>query len=394
MKPLFTSLALAICFLMATLSFGQQYETVVLNFEKSYFGENQPLPAGKYWMMTGVVNEEVPYMEVQLFPGKGRNSKPIYETLWKRSLNKTSPDFSIPVNFKLRSGNNYDILINYYRELSTTERGKLEQTLFNAMNNYVDQSFQAAKKKVKLSSNYRQIINDLNSIVKDGLSLYRSRTLIEFDGFSDIVKNQLKKLEGTKLKKGKNVDAESEGGRTGRIDYRTQLMDELKKQLQFEVIQYLNTDLYILVDDKLIENYPTEKLRSTLAIDAGYGGAIFTFDSEEFNYGSAPFIGLALPFGREGISKPFWNRTSISIGAFLLNFKDTDKNVVSGPIIKRPSYVGLGYRVWRFVKINAGATFLENPDTAGTIPGLEKRVEIRPMIGVSAQINFWLDFAK
>jgi hypothetical protein len=55
----------------------------------------------------------------------------------------------------------------------------------------------------------------------------------------------------------------------------------------------------------------------------------------------------------------------------------------------------LGYRPLRFIRINAGAAFLENPSTAGgSIQGLENRVNIRPFIGVSAELQFWMDFAK
>ena len=121
--------------------------------------------------------------------------------------------------------------------------------------------------------------------------------------------------------------------------------------------------------------------------------AIFNFKGDNFNYGSAPYLGISMPFGREGVTKPFWSNLSISAGAFILDFKDVDDKKVTGPIFKRPTYLGMGYKVYKFIKLNAAVAFLEDADQAG-VTGFKNSVEFRPMIGLSAEFNFWMDLAK
>jgi hypothetical protein len=53
-----------ICFvlLFAGINAHAQYATLVLNYEKSCFGENEPLPAMKFFVVTGVANADIPYV--------------------------------------------------------------------------------------------------------------------------------------------------------------------------------------------------------------------------------------------------------------------------------------------------------------------------------------------
>ncbi len=372
-----------------------QYQTVLLNYEKSSFGENEPLPAHKYFMLSGVVSQNIPMVEIKIYSSKGKEDRdPIFETEWKRDYANNSPGFNIPINYKLREGKAYDILVNFYREVTERELAKLQNDLFKSLDGYVDQSFTASKRKMKLVKNYRQVMNDLNSIVLDGMSLYKNRTQIRFVGFSDLVKFKLKNIQDTKLRKGKKLGLGTDST-SARLSYRDQLIQNLKDQMHHELQQYLNGEVYVLADDKFIDDYPTENLKDFVALNVGYGAALMNDDPDNFNYAAAPYLGISFPFGKEGISSKFWSRTSVSIGAMLQStIEDTNGDEVTGPIFKVPVYAGLGYRVYRFIRLNAGVTFLEDPSTAGTISGLENRVEIKPFVGLSAEFNFWIELAK
>jgi len=110
--------------------------------------------------------------------------------------------------------------------------------------------------------------------------------------------------------------------------------------------------------------------------------------------GASPFVGFAFPLSKRSSQSKILNNLSINLGVFLLDFQGANNTVVSGPIFKRPTYVGLSYKIFRFVNFNVGATFLEDATTAGQLSGIEKRVYIRPFIGVSAQVDLWVDFSK
>lgn len=369
-----------------------QYETVLLNYEKSYFGENQPLPADKYFIVNGTIRPDVHYVEINIFSPKGKDNRaPLLTNFWKRDFNNTAPVFNLPVNYKLQEGKDYDILFNFYRTITSKERAKLSFNIFQTLDAYVDQSFNFSNKKLKLLRNNKQTINDLNQIVERGMSLYRSRTLATFPGFSDMVKLKLEQIEGIKLKKAEIVAMANDSTGSAGSGMRGQLIQELKQILHQEAAPYLNAEIYVLLDDKFIDNYPTESVRNAyfLAPHFGYGGVVYNASSDEFNYGSNMYAGLSVPLAKRS-KNAFLSNTSISFGAFLGNFKDDNGNKISGPLFKVPTYVSLGYRPFGFFRIQAGAAFLENTSGA-VISGFDKKVEVRPFIGISAELNVWFN---
>ncbi len=372
-----------------------QYETVLLNYEKSYFGENQPLPAEKYFIINGTIRPDVHYVEIQLFSAKGKaDRKPLETNFWKRDFNNSTPAFNLPVNYKLKEGKDYDILLNFFRTITEKERAKLTRDIFGTLDAYVDQSFNMSNKKLKLLRNNRQVINDMNEIVERGMSLYRSRTLATFPGFSDMVKLKLEQIEGIKLKKAEKMEMETDT--TGaRMNLRSKLIKELKYILHKESAPYLNAEIYVLLDDKYIDNYPTETIRNAyyLAPHFGYGGVAFNTNPDEFSYDSDMYVGLSVPLAKRSKNK-FLSNTSISFGAFISNFEDGDGNKISGPLFKIPTYVSLGYRPFGFFRIQAGVAFLEDASTAGTVSGFEDKVEIRPFVGISAELNVWFNLSN
>lgn len=378
MKKIFS---FTFAFFIITFSTFGQYETLVLNYEKSCFGENEALPAQKNFIITGVANNNIPFVEVNIYSSKGiENSSPIYSTFWKRDLNSKSLNFNVPINFNLREGKEYDVLIRYFRQTTAPERDSLQKSMHRMLDAYVDQAFKISDKELGLVNSSRQTINDLNKIVLTGLSNYRTRTSIQFTSFSDIVKLKLKQLDDLKLSKGSD---DNEKG--SRLSYRTQMLNELKAILKTEINQYLTPDLSIMVDDKYINDYPTEKLQNYLPVNVGYGGAVLNSDFNNFNYAASPYVGLSIPFGKEGGSA-FWSRSSLSVGAFLSNVTDQNNVEYSGPIFKIPVYASLGYRAYRFVRINAGATFLEDVSN--------NNLSIVPFVGISAEFNVSINLAK
>ncbi len=380
----------------AITSLDAQYETVLLNYKKSYFGENQPLPADKYFIVHGGIRTDVQYVELEIYSPKGKDDRsPLFTNFWKREFNNTEAAFNLPVNYKLREGKDYDYLFRFYRTISSRERANLTLNIFQTLDAYVDQSFSYSDKKMKLMRNNRQTINDLNQIVDRGMSLYRSRTLSTFPGYSDMVKLKLEQIEGIKLKKAEKMEITSDT-LGSRMTMRTQLIDELKAILHSEVVPYLNAELYVLLDDKFIDNYPTEKVRDAyyLAPHFGYGGVAISTKADEFTYGSNMFAGLSVPLSKKS-KNAFLSNSSISFGAFLGNFNDDNGNTISGPLFKVPTYVSYGYRPFSFFRIQAGAAFLENTTPGGgNIPGFDKKVEVRPFVGIAAELNVWFNMKK
>lgn len=359
-----------------------QYKTMILNYEKSSFGENEPLPTNKNFIINGVVNSNIAYVDVRIFSKKGMDDEMIFSTFWKRDLNSQSLNFNLPINFHLREGREYDFFIQYFRETSEEERKKLEENLNSTLAAYIQQAFEISDKELELVNGSKKTLNDLNKIVTTGLTNYRTRTAVQFSEFSDIVKMKLKQMDDLKLKDG----VADKNDRAMRLTFKNKIISELQVLLSRELEQYINNDLYILADDKYIDDYPTEETQNYLPLNIGYGGALLSTDFSNFNYGAAPYIGLSIPFGKEGGRSVFWSKTSLSVGAFITNLEDQGNVEYTGPIFKIPVYAGLGYRAYRFIRVNAGATFLENTTT--------NSLSIVPFVGLSAEFNISVKLAK
>ncbi len=124
-------------------------------------------------------------------------------------------------------------------------------------------------------------------------------------------------------------------------------------------------------------------------------GTYLDGDIDNFSYGAAPKVGLVFPLGNSAFTNQFWSRTAIVAGIYLDDFEDEFDNNISGPVVGKPIYAGLGYNIFRFVRLNAGISVLEDKKTVGgNLSTLENRVFVRPFISLTADINLWMDLAK
>jgi len=368
-----------------------QYEMVVFEYEKNYFNQGNPLPAESFIMFSGQAETGTDLVTIDVYKGGSKHKKPLYTGTWKRSFSNTGEKFELPLNYKLRGDEQYDIVLKNYRKASQTEKENLKQIMNSTLDAYVDGIVSVERRRLNVAKPAGAIVRDLNDLIKEGTIFYENKINFAFPGFSDIIKNKIEQLNKAKLKRGAIVFANSEKKHQRKENkrlYSEKLIGELKTALHTELEQYLNTDLMVLYDWKEVNDYPTEKTRNILSVNAGYGGVYFDGDLNDLSYDSAPYVGLSFPLGRAALSSPFWSNTSVSLGAFINNFKDENGNEVTGPIFGRPYYLGLGYKVFQFIRLNAGATFIEQKrDEFGFAI---KDIKVRPFVGISAEVNLWL----
>lgn len=382
------------CFIFSSLQ--AQYKIVDFDYEKASFNNNQSLPAETQLLIQGDIPQTVDYIELSVLESKGReNRKALYETLWKRPFEQKRNRFDLPLNYQLRGNAAYDFEFKFYAAISDQEEQQLNDQLFGHIDTYLDQTFDLKKKSIKLSQSTKKIMEDLFTIVERDLKYYRNYTSIEFDGFSEIVEQTLKRLEKANLKKGKLLFLEKTKDEA-RLEYKEKLVADLKRMVFSELETYMDQKWMKLMDSRYVNDYATEKTRRILSIQAGYAGVYVEGTSQNLSLGSAPFAGLSFPLGKKAFAPKILSNTSLTFGAFITNFNNVGPNNEdwSGPIFRRPTYVGLSYKVYQFIYLNAGTTFLENANTAGQINGLGSSVLIRPNVGLSLQVNLWANLSR
>ncbi len=384
-------IAFSTLMLLSTVIFAQN-KTVTFDYANNNFNDNRPLPAGENFTINGNINEHIEVVSLAIFKSH-RRTDTLYSTKWRRPVGSQTGRFSIPVDFKLHGNKQYDIVLHFYRKVEDSGRLALLSAIRGNLNSYLQSVMEVNSRKVSIQSSVNTVIKDMNQIVYSGLSYYESYLPGAFPGFSDIVKSKVQQLKNQKITHARYNVKHDSAVETSQIrqKYSEKLQKQLLEAAVNEVAPFINDHLAVLEDKRERDNYPTEEINRTLSLNAGYGGVYLSGKWDDMDYDSGPYVGLSFPLGNESIS-PFWGRTSISLGVFLKNFKDKDGNKITGPVVGLPYFVGLGYKFLHVVRLQAGvvATSTEEIDNISNIT--TKNVQLKPFVGLSAEINLWLGF--
>lgn len=388
-KILFSALALMIPF------FGMSQDKIVsFDYQNNIFNNHQALPENEYFTLQGTMPANVNMVQVLIYKNR-KSEKPLYNYTWNRPLGNKSQSFNIPVTHKLRQNSEYDIVINYYSPLDNTGKVALKQAIRENLTAYLDAAIDVDNKRMSLSSNAVYMVKDMSKIVEGALTYYQNALPGQFIGFSDIIVNQLKAANSVKAKDvahqfNPNANAGNEWSK-----YSKAVEKNIIDAAMHEVDPYLEGQMNILVDQRIVSQYPTEKSFNTIALNVGYGATYFSGGFSDLDYAHAPYIGLSFPLGNYNRSK-FLGNASVSIGVFLKNFQTADGVDLTGPIFGRPYFLGVGYKFLHIFRAQVGAVALS---TTQNNNGLNLNLNtsemyVRPFVGLSAEINLWMGFDR
>jgi len=388
-------LALCIIMLIVLTTAMAQRKTVVIDPDSRKMNQGNLLPAQTYFDLQIPVSDEIGIIQVEIHKGRTNNNL-IEKTSWSRPINFRSNLAEIPVDIKLKSNSNYTFDLVIYAMLSDSDRVHLKDVIDQNIVNYLNAAFEANTKEITNARNVDQSLADLNLIVQKNLRDYKSLRDREFEGFSDIVKLKLKQVNNARLSNaGYNVQTNASDSLATdtqiKADYAGNLMGELQDIILSEVNNYLDMDFVKLYDKLVIRNQVTERTQTVLPLFVGYGGVYLNGNLDNLEYDSQPYAGFSIPFGRG--HGAWFSRTSFVLGVFINNFKDADNNTITGPVIDRPLFAGLGFRIYDFIHFNAGvvATSIEKQNLSNI---KTEQIDLKPFIGINAQFNLWLGLNK
>lgn len=379
-------------FIVANNFLQAQYAPVTFDYEKSWFNGGGVMPAEEYFTVNGPVSPATQLVEFSI--SKNARSNELFTASWSRAYGNQAQTFVLPVNFPLRGNSDYTFSIKYFIAATEFERAGLIQELKNRFGAYVDQMVEVSSRNIRLRDNYHVVMQDLNEIMVVSMQEYRNLNGVKFNGFSSIVEKRIQQLEDLKLKRaflyvGKEKDEEKVNAKSELLN---QQLDAIKKLIGEEAEQYVGNNLLSLFENKIIEDYPTEKTMQVLPVNFGYAGVYESGSGKNLSYGTAPFVGVSFPLGNKIFSSNFLSNTSLSAGVMLTNITMSSDNSYTGPIVKLPIYAALGYKVLNMFRINAGATLLQYNNQTGIDE--TDAIYLRPFIGASLEINVWAGFSK
>lgn len=366
-----------------------QIKSVSFSPEKNQINAGLPLPSEERFLIEGVIPSGIRRVELKIFKASKKVSS-AENYIWKAAYQSNPSDFEIYVAYPLRSNENYSLKFYYFNSTDTTEMKAVREAIHENLQTYLNANFVVNKKEIKALVSQKAMLMQLNEIVNQGLSNYSHQLDQEFNGFSDIVKQKIEQINNIKLKNSKfnllNKSDKTKG--SDNAYYAEQVIDQLINLTKAETNQYLRSNLLMLVDVREIDNYPTEKKPHYLPINIGYAGTYFGGGFNDLDYGTSAFAGISMPLGNKNFTKILGN-ASISTGVFFSNMTDAKQAEISGPLIGRPSYIGLGYSLFRILRFNAGAVL-----TSTEINNRFEDVTLYPFVGFSAEFHIWLGLKR
>ena len=374
-----------------------QYTTINYDLEKNYFNEGQALPAEKPLMFTGLVPPGIDIIEISILPAKAKSDKDrLYLASWKDFDNKINTSYSLAVNYPLRASEKYDFRIDFYRQISSEEREQLSQQITAQVSAHLDANINLKGKKIELAKKEKRMVAELERIIRDALSNYRSQQEGVFTGLSTSVRQKLAQLGGIEfasMPKDSTAQLVTASGQA----LIAEKIAEVKAIINTDIRELIRETTSQLSISRYIDDYGTEQKKGFFSLSFGYGGVYLAGPWNDFSYGAAPYAGVAFPLSNSTIAPQFLRNSSVVFGVFMDDFEDDKGNVVTGMIVGRPVYLGLDYKLFEFVRFNAGAVFLEKTEMimTGTEAGqMNTKAFIRPFIGLSARIDLSIGFGK
>ncbi len=387
--PLFLSFSLLTC-----IAYGQR-STVTYDFARNTFGEFEDLPSEMDLLIKGALPPATELVEINVYDKEVKKGDELYSGFWTAAGTTGAKEFAVPVNYQLSPGRDYTFRINFFGTITSAARTELYRQVRSNIESYLNLNYEVQEDgEIELKESARKVRRELDQIVLQSMSQYRITSPGAFRGFSDLVLEQLDQLDGYKATVGgSSQDSLARAQVNGGVS-RTSPLTSLMNLIDGELRSILNQDIVMLRTERVVSDYRAEDKPGYFSIVAGYGAVYYDGNLDNLDYDAQPFIGLGFPLAQTKVAPKVFRNASVSVGVFLKNF-DIENTTYTGPIVKRPLFLGLDYKLFQFVRFNAGATFLEaEGDDDGDFENLGSRVQVRPFIGLSAKLNLRVSLDK
>ena len=377
MRAYFTLLVVAVAAFSPALA---QRTTLYYDFARNTFGDFQDLPSEENLLISGALPPNTELVEVLLFDEEVDMDDILYTGMWTANGTRGNTEFAVPINYRLTPGNDYTFQLNFFNRIEGAEREELYRQVRRNIEAYLNLQYTVdGDGELDLEASPRKLRRELDQIVQQSMRQYRITSPGAFEGFSDIVLEQLKALDGQPV-----------GGSGAQPPQLNSLMGLMDGELR----SILNQDIVMLRNQRVVADVDAEDKPGYFSIVGGYGAVYFDGDLDDLDYGDGAFVGLGFPFSATKVAPKILRNAELSIGVFV-NDLEIDGRDYTGPIVERPIFLGLDYKLFSFVRLNAGAVFLEEDDgNEDMFENLDTRVRVRPFVGLSAKVNLSLSLDK
>lgn len=381
---------IAALLLLPMLTIAQE-RVVKVDFQSGAFVNNPLIPFDKPFMVEGEVNRTVEYVTVNIYP-EG-NSRAIHSFSWNRDDRNPSELFSVQIPGILRSNSKYDFEVITYTLMTPEQKQNLTRNLRDRIAFYIRNNYKYDGKNVGIN-NPQQVYRGLTELIHGALANQKSKNNIANSAPSLLVLEELKNHKNYRFK-----TLFKRSKRNERDDIATQFINDrvnhLTELILSEIQPFINTQLVQHHRSVKVRSVQTDKESFSLPVNFGMYAWNKSTNIDNVNVGNTNFtpgVGFTVPFsGRSTLAgkRKLFDSFGYSMGILLDPVRDAEGTEFITPGVNLPVYAALGFRLFKVVRLNAGALIIGERGLQGF-----NDLTVLPTVGLALELNLWMGIKK
>lgn len=386
-----SAITLAVMLVIGINPASSQERLVKVDFESGSFINNPVIPFDQPFIIQGDAGRDIEYVEVIIYNDNSKN--PLHYFSWNRIQDNNTSTFSVVIPGILKSGSKYDFKITTYKRMSVLQKQNLAEALSERIIFLLKNNYHFDGKNINIS-NPNSVYSDLKVLIDDALIYQRSKNSITYASPSKLVLEELKNQSDFRFNKflRSSVNFERDSVANRMVSLRVKDVNDL---IISELNPFLNSDLVQHHRTVLVRAVSTDREQFSLPVNIGmyaWDKSLTLNNASVHNVNFTPGAGVTIPFSnksRLASRSRLFDSFGYSIGLLFESVSDADGTEYVTPGVNLPVYTGLGFRLFKVVRLNAGVLILGEKGTEDF-----SNLSVLPTAGLSLELNIWLGVKK
>lgn len=173
--------------------------------------------------------------------------------------------------FRLKGSTEHRVVIHYYEPADKGSLTRLQELVGASLNFYIDESAYLKDGVILFKKPRKEVLRDMNDIVKGAVKYYSYKEIDAFKGFSKSIEEKLRAMDGSSFESSVYAAQVTDGASKKRLMYFfiQNALNELKLAANLEVGNYSNDNLLVLTgsEEAIMDEATRDSLLASMIYD-------------------------------------------------------------------------------------------------------------------------------
>jgi hypothetical protein len=368
-----------------------QERNVKVDFESGSFYNNPKIPFAEPFVIMGETGSDIDFVKVNIYYA-GKDFI-LHSFVWNRIASNTSETFNIVVPAILRSNTKYDFEIITYKLLTKTQKEDLLTNVEDRVRFLLANNMYYDGRNV-IVTRPKDVYSKLDQLINESFKHHESKNLIPLQAPSSLVHEELKVQSNFRFSRFFRRSSRMEKDEIANA-FISEKVEHLVSLISSELAPFINTQLVQHHRKADIKNIETDREPFTLPINIGmyaWDKRVNINNTSVHSINFTPGAGLTLPFSNKSklaSRTHMFDSFGFSIGVLFEPVVDNNGTEFVTPGVTLPVYTGLGFRLFKVVRFNAGVLVLGEKGNQSI-----NKLSVIPTAGLALELNIWMGIKK